>query len=121
MGEREITGFVDLCDGGVVRPEALGWSRRPLHRCRVDGPWGRRKRWHHWCVTSPREIVALTFADLDWAGFAAVMVVERGRGEIVRDVAVRPLGWGAALPEVADRGRVEVAHGRTRLSLADAG
>jgi hypothetical protein len=49
------------------------------------------------------------------------MVADRATGRIVRDVAVRPLGWGAVLPEVADRGRLEVAHGRTRLALADAG
>jgi hypothetical protein len=120
MPEREITAMVDLCEEGV-RAGALGWSRRTLHRCRVDGPWGRRKRWHHWCVTSQREIVAVTFADLDWAGLAVVMAIDRGTGETVRDVCVRPLGWGAALPDVADRGRVEVAHGRTRLAIADAG
>src|SRR6185503_1280639 len=93
MAEREIAALVELSDGGGVRAEALGWSRRPLHRCRVDGPWGRRKRWHHWCVTSPREIVSLTFADLDWAGLAAIAVYHRPTRRLVRDVAVRPGGW----------------------------
>ena len=119
--EREIGARVELCDGRGVRAEALGWSRRPLHRCRVDGPWGRRKRWHHWCVTSAREVVALTFADLDYLGLAVAMVIDRASGQTVRDVAVRPLGWNAALPDVADRGRVAVAHGKTRLAFADSG
>jgi hypothetical protein len=121
MTEREITALVDLCDDGGVRAAALGWSRRPRHRCRVDGPWGRRKRWHHWCVTSAREIVALTIADLDWAGLAVAMVVDRATGRAVRDITVRPLGWGVALPEVADRGRVDLAYGRTRVAIADTG
>jgi hypothetical protein len=121
MTEREITLPVDLCAGEVVAPAAIGWSRRPLHRCRVDGPWGRRKRWHHWCVTSAREVVALTFADLDYLGLFVAFAIDRGSGEVVKDVTIRPLGWRALLPESAAHGRVEVAHGRTRVAMCDGG
>ncbi len=118
----ELVELVDLVgDGGAIAPGAVGWSRRPLHRCRVDGPWGRRKRWHYWCVTSEREVVSLTFGDLDYAGAVAVVVVDRATGVAVRDVAVRPGGWGLALPEVADRGRVEVSHRGVHLALVDRG
>jgi hypothetical protein len=117
--EREITQWVDLCDASGVRPDALGWTRRPLHRCRIDGPWGRRKRWHHWAVTSPREIVLVTFADLDFAGLAVIAVTDRRTGVSFRDVVVRPGGWRAPLPEVADRGRVEVNAPGLVLELVD--
>jgi hypothetical protein len=120
--EREITLPVDLCGAdGLVAPAAIGWSRRPLHRCRVDRPWGRRKRWHHWCVTSSREVIALTFADLDYVGLFVALAIDRGSGEVVKDVTVRPLGWRVALPESAAHGRVELAHGRTRLAMCDTG
>ena len=118
----ELTGLVDLVDvDGAIAPGAVGWSRRPLHRCRVDGPWGRRKRWHYWCVTSEREVVSITFADLDYVGAVVVVVVDRETGVSVRDTAVRPGGWGLALPDVADRGRVELSHGGVHLALVDQG
>jgi hypothetical protein len=114
--------FVDLCDpDGAANPAAVGWSRRPWHRCRVDGPWGRRKRWHYWCVTSAREVVSLTFADLDYVGAAVVVIADRATGRSVRDAVVRPGGWGAALPDVADRGRVEIDHGGVHLALTEHG
>lgn len=106
---------------GAANPDAVGWTRRPLHRCRVDGPWGRRKRWHYWCVTSDREVVSLTFADLDYAGAAVVVVADRTTGASVRDATARPGGWGVALPDVADRGRVDVAHGGVTMSLSEHG
>jgi hypothetical protein len=122
MSEREITTPVELCDEtGVVAPSAIGWSRRPLHRCRVARPWGRRKRWHYWCVTSPREVVSLTFADLDYAGVAVAQVIDRANGEIVRDGAIRVGGWRAELPETADGGAVSVVHRGVRLAMHDSG
>ena len=52
--EREITTPVDLCDArGRLAAGAAGWSRHPLHRANLKGPWGRRKRWEYWCVTTP--------------------------------------------------------------------
>lgn len=111
---RELTTPVDLCRGGALNPEAVGWSRTPLHRCAVDGPWGRRKRWHHWCVTSPREVVALTLADLDYLHLAVTAVVDRASGRVTRDTFVRPLGLRAPLPETATAG--EVAAGPLRFT-----
>ncbi|MBI2724214.1 MAG: hypothetical protein HYX50_04035 [Chloroflexi bacterium] len=43
--ERELTEAVTLCDdGGRLRPDAVGWSRRPLHTCNVSGHTPRKKR-----------------------------------------------------------------------------
>jgi hypothetical protein len=121
MDEREITLPVDLCADGVVAPGAVGWARRPLHRCRVDGPWGRRKRWHHWYVTTPGEIVGLTFADLDYLGLFVALAVDRATGVRVKDVAIRPLGWRLPLPESAGRGRLELDWRGTHVAMIDAG
>ncbi len=36
--EREIAQPVDLCDEwGALNPEAIGWSRRPLHVANMRG------------------------------------------------------------------------------------
>ncbi|MFD8597259.1 DUF2804 domain-containing protein [Kitasatospora sp. NPDC059646] len=64
--EREITGPVDLCGpDGRLNPDAVGWSRTPLHRSNLRG-WGRTKRWEYWCVTTPTHLLALTVSDLDF-------------------------------------------------------
>ena len=44
--EREITQPVDLCDArGVLNPQAVGWSRRPLVRSNLSGHRLRKKKW----------------------------------------------------------------------------
>jgi hypothetical protein len=122
MAECEITTLVDLCEtAGVVSADALGWSRRPLHRCKLERPWGRRKRWHYWCTTTAREVVSLTFADLDYAGLVVVQVIDRASGEITRDLAVKASGWRALLPDMADGGEIEIVHRGVRLAFVDSG
>ncbi|MEU2157151.1 DUF2804 domain-containing protein [Streptomyces sp. NPDC019396] len=98
--EREITAPVDLCRGdGRVEPAAIGWSRRPLHRCRIPG-WGRTKRWEYWCVTTPTHLVALTVSDLDYLALNSVYVLEYGstKREFER-TAIVPGGFGVRLPD----------------------
>ena len=82
--EREIQGPAALwrADGTVDRA-AVGWSRGPVHACRLPARWGRRKRWHYWGIITPREVVSLTLADLDYAAFM-------GSREHLR----RTLEWG---------------------------
>lgn len=70
-------------------------------------------------AASSREVIALTLADLDFLGLAVVRVIDREMGKVTRDVAVRPLGLGLALPSRADRGQVEFEQGRVRLAFAD--
>jgi hypothetical protein len=55
---REIVEPVDLCEpGGGLAEAAIGWSRRPLHRCNLPLRW--RKRWDWWCVTDGRWYLVL--------------------------------------------------------------
>ncbi|MCA9677196.1 MAG: DUF2804 family protein, partial [Myxococcales bacterium] len=109
--DREITAAVALCrPDGTAAPEAIGWSRRPVHRCVVDRPWGRRKRWHYWAVVTPAEIVSLTVVDLDYAGAIVALWIELATGRTVRDATVRPRGWPGPWPEVADRGDLTLDH-----------
>jgi hypothetical protein len=49
--ERELTEPVELCDArGLLRPAAVGWSRRPLVRANLAGHWPRKKRWNPACL-----------------------------------------------------------------------
>ncbi|MGW6980952.1 DUF2804 domain-containing protein [Streptomyces sp. NPDC054932] len=100
--EREITDPVDLClADGRLAPDAVGWSRRPLHRSRIGG-WGRTKRWEYWCVTTPTHLVALTVSDLDYLALSCVYVLEfgpEGRQREFERTALVPGARGVHLPD----------------------
>lgn len=116
--EREIREPIDLVAGSRAAPDALGWSRAALHRCDVAGPWGRRKRWHHWCVQSDVDVLAVTVLDADVLTALIVTAIDRSRRTTVQQVGVRPGGLGA-LPEVADHGAVLARAGRVRVEIDD--
>lgn len=72
--EREITEPVDLCvpDGSTYAPEALGWSRYPLHRANLQGDFGRNKRWDYWAVLAGDLVVSCVYSDIDLIGLTDV-------------------------------------------------
>lgn len=101
--EREITGPVDLCRAdGALNPDAAGWSRRPVHRTAVPG-WGRTKKWEYWAVATPTHLVALTLADIDYLGLAAVYLVEFG-GVETGSTGLSPGAAAVRLPDTLDGG-----------------
>ncbi|WP_149204574.1 DUF2804 domain-containing protein [Actinotalea subterranea] len=124
--ELEITATVELCRAdGRLDPAAVGWTRRPLHRTGLRG-WGRSKRWEYWAVMTPRHVIALTVADLDYAAQHQVWVLDRATSGDVDTVAVVPLGRGVQLPASLGDGpavarargldiRIEDVAGGTRL------
>ena len=74
--EREITEPVDLClPSGRLRPDAVGWSRRPLHHANLRG-WGRNKRWEYWGIVTPTHVVGLVASSLDYAGVHSLYVLD---------------------------------------------
>ena len=72
--ETELTEPVDLCtaDGEALNPDALGWSRRPLHRANLDGCFGRNKRWDYWAILAGDLVVSAVYSDVDRFGLADV-------------------------------------------------
>ncbi|MEV4068477.1 DUF2804 domain-containing protein [Nonomuraea fuscirosea] len=115
--EREITEPVDLClPGGRLNPEAVGWTRRPLHRANLRG-WGRTKRWEYWGVVTPSHVIALVASSLDYAGVHGVYVLDRATGAEVSHDAVVPLARGAAFPERSGRGTARVEGGGVRIVI----
>ena len=122
MSEREIVEPVPLVGNDASLHEAArGYTRRPLHDCALAGPWGRRKRWHYWAVTSAREIVSLTFADLDYLALGVALVIDRPSGRRHRALAALPLGHRDPLPARPGKGTVALRRGRFELCFDDRG
>lgn len=103
--EHEITAPVALCTpDGRLNPEAVGWSRTPLHTTELPG-WGRTKRWEYWLVSSPTHSIALTVADIDYLGLTSIYLLEHGGHDLTR-TSMRPLAHGVHLPQSLGTGPV---------------
>lgn len=102
--EHEITEPVALClPDGRLNPQAVGWTRTPLHDTSAiaagKAPWGRKKRWEYWAVTTPTHILALTVSSLDYAAVHAILLYDRRDGKAIDRTAVAPLAGSATLPD----------------------
>ncbi len=98
--ERELRQEVPLATpAGLLVPEAVGWSRQPLHRTDLGRGWGRRKRWEYWAVLGERAMFAITLADFDYVGMAAVSLLEYSTFELTERALLTPLAAGLSMPE----------------------
>lgn len=101
---REITEPVALClPDGSLNPDAVGWSRRPLHTANLTG-WGRTKRWEYWGVVTPRHVVGVVVSSLDYAGVHSLYVLDRETHRELTPEAVVPLTRGTRFPDVSGAG-----------------
>src|SRR5688572_2978925 len=92
---RELTAEVDLClPDGRLNPAAIGWSRQPLHRCNLNGPWGRQKRWDHWTITTKRFALSITYADIDYLGLVTLALFDFETKRVINRGTARPFGAG---------------------------
>ncbi|MGH1564084.1 DUF2804 domain-containing protein [Mumia sp. DW29H23] len=107
--EREITEPVDLClPSGRLNPDAVGWTRQPLHRANLRG-WGRTKRWEYWGIVSPTHVIGVQVSSLDYAAVHGIYVLDRASGTEWRTDVTVVAGRGVALPDRAGTGRVAAA------------
>ncbi len=115
--ERELTAAVDLADpGGRLRPEAIGWSRHPLHRLALPAGAKRAHAFDYWCVTNDEAALTLLVADVGFAGVAMVSVLELASGDTTERLYVRPRGLPAPLPAGPD-GAAELEAWRLRMHV----
>ncbi|MGC0274119.1 DUF2804 domain-containing protein [Pseudactinotalea sp. Z1739] len=117
MIEREITERVALCrPDGRLNPEAVGWTRKPLHDTSGIGRGryarARNKRWEYWNVTTPTHILALTISDISYAGVHEVWLFDRATGEAIGANAMAPFAVDTTLPGT-------LGHGPARAHAAD--
>lgn len=119
MSERELTEPVDLClpSGRRLNPEAVGWSRQPLHRANLAGVWGRTKKWDYWAIQSETMVVAVTLANLDYLGTAGVEWFELTSRTSGGRVVTVPLGRGLDLPDTIAAGSVDFGSRHLRVHV----
>ncbi|BAD39579.1 conserved hypothetical protein [Symbiobacterium thermophilum IAM 14863] len=119
--ERELLEPVPLCDDrGRLNPDAVGWSRRPLHRCNLRGHWLRKKRWNYWAITTETHLFSLTVTDLDYAGLGFAYFLDFGTGDFTEQTVLHLLGRGLTLPDDVE-GEVRFDDEKMRLYMYDDG
>ncbi|MFO7273974.1 MAG: DUF2804 domain-containing protein [Bacillota bacterium] len=119
--EPELMEPVLLCiPGGRLNPGAVGWSRRPLHRCNLTGHWLRKKRWNYWAITTETHLFSLTVSDLDYAGLGFAYFLDFETREFTEQTVLHPFGRGLTLPEDVE-GEVRFDDRRLRLYMRDDG
>ena len=95
IDERELTAEVDLClPDGRLNPDAIGWSRWPIHRCNLNGPWGRQKRWDYWAISTKRFALCITYANVDYLGLIALVLYDFETKRVIQRGTGRPLAAG---------------------------
>ena len=119
--EREITTPVDLCtpDGLTVNPDALGWSRQPLHRANLQGHFGRNKRWDYWAVLSENWCLGLVYADIDHLGLADIYWADFRTKETGGQAILLGANQGISLPELLSATPLTVEHDGYSLDIRD--
>jgi hypothetical protein len=119
--EHELTQPVDLCtrDGLFLNPAAKGWSRFPLHRANLGGPFGLNKRWDYWAILAGDFIVSSTFADVDHLGLADVYWADLATTETGGQAIVLGAGEGISLPERPGTEPLIIDHGSFSLHVTD--
>ncbi len=101
--ENELSAPVDLCrKDGTLNPQAIGWSRMPLHTCNLRGRWPRKKRWNYWAVTSERYLFSATVSNVDYSGLVFVYLADFARDLFYETTLILPLGRGCELAETVN-------------------
>lgn len=119
--EPQLHEPVLLCDEhGRLNPQAVGWSRHPLHRCNVRGHWPRKKRWNYWAITTDTHLFSLTVSNLDYAGSVFVYFLDFATRKFTEQTVLAPLGRGCDLPEGLE-GEIRFTHPRLRVRMNDEG
>jgi len=110
---------VALCDSrGHLNPKAVGWSPRPTVDCAIPGHFGRRKRWNHWCITTPQWMLSFTQADVDYLGYVAVYFLDLQRGQSFACSQYSLFARGCRLPDTPQASH-SFDHPRLQLKVSE--
>ncbi len=119
FGERELTEKVLLCDSkGRLNPQAVGWSRYPLHGCNLQGRWPRKKRWNYWCVTNERFLFSATVSNIDYMGMAFVYFLDFESKFFHEMTVATPFGAGCRLNDTVE-GDIVYQHKRLNVAFVE--
>ncbi|MCB2209585.1 DUF2804 domain-containing protein [bacterium] len=96
--EPELTQPVDLCDlQGNLNPDAVGWSRHPLHYCNLKGHWPRKKRWNYWAIVSRDHLFSVTLSDVDYLGLPFIYLLDFNSKAFAEKTLLKPFAAGIDL------------------------
>lgn len=99
--ETELKSETNLCSRkGKLNPDAIGWSRHPLHRCNLRRNWLRKKKWNYWCIYDDDFLVSMTISDVDYAGLVFVYYLDLKTLELKEKTLTIPFGRGIGLGEL---------------------
>ncbi|MDI7191082.1 DUF2804 domain-containing protein [Leptospira santarosai] len=99
--ETEIRQETNLCDKfGNLNLNSVGWSKKPLHRCNLNGHYLRKKKWNYWCVYDENFLVSFTISDVDYAGGVFVYWLDRKTADFEEDTILTPFGSGVSLGQL---------------------
>ena len=100
FSEAEITAPVSLCNAdGTLNPDAVGWSRVPMHDCTLVGHWPRKKRWNYWCITSDTHLFSVTISNIDYAGVIFAYLLDFKTKVFIEETVTVPFGRGLEMPD----------------------
>lgn len=115
--EKEIMKPVLLCNSnGKLNPEAVGWSRNPLHICNLRGNRFRKKKWNYWCITSDNFAFSICLANVDYIGLAFGYFLDYNKKKLLEQTVVLPFGRGCYMPQTANED-IEFYHRKMNLSI----
>jgi hypothetical protein len=119
--EREIVVPVDLClESGELNPEAVGWTRRGLHRTRLRG-WGRNKRFEYWAITTPTAILTMNISHHDYRANVSVAVTDRTTYQEIRQGGNTWLPRRGGLRDPRNEAPMEARRGSTVIRMTPDG
>lgn len=120
LDEPEITEPVLLCGaGGRLNRDAVGWSRRPLHRCNLPPSLPRKKKWNYWAVTSDDFLFSATIADIERFQLGGAYLYDR-RTKLHLEKTVIAGPGTVEMPETVT-GDITVDNPAMRVALLDDG
>ena len=119
--ERELHLPVDLAtaDGRRLNPDAVGWSRFPLHTANLRGRWGRTKRWDYWAILAGDLVISAVYADVDYVGLADVWWADLPSGRSGGASIASPLARGVTLPDRPGSAALSIHRSRLHLAMVD--
>jgi hypothetical protein len=98
--EREISTRVKLCNPlGNLNPEAVGFTRNPLHDCNLKGHPFRKKRWNYWCFTNQDMLFSITISNIDYLGMVFAYFLDLKTNEFIEQTVTTLFGTGCDMNE----------------------
>jgi hypothetical protein len=118
--DREHTERIDLCQpDGTLDPDAIGWSRRPLHVANLSGPRLRHKLWEYFCVTTETHVLSMTFADLGYLGLVECSFLDVANQDLRTHVVPVPFAAGFRQPDTVGGGDIHFRGAGLRLAMRE--